>query len=57
MKAKKVKKEKSAEVAAPSWQARQLFVSGIPYDATKDQLLEFFAVEKGVITEVKMPTF
>ena len=58
--AKKSKKEKKAEdkPQTPAWQPRQLFVSGIPYDTTKDQLIDFFGAEaKPFITEVKMPTF
>ena len=39
------------------WLPKQLFISGIPYDTTKDQLLEFFIDEKAMITEVKLPTF
>ena len=55
-KAVKPKKEKSA-VTSAVWQPRQLFISGIPYDTTKDQLLEFFSDERAAITEVKLPTF
>ena len=39
------------------WLPKQLFVSGIPYDTTKDQLLDFFGDEKASITDVKLPTF
>jgi len=52
------KEDQKVEAKAECWQPRQLFVSGIPYDATKDQLLGFFGeASKGSITEVKLPTF
>ena len=56
VKADKPKKEKTT-IASTVWQPRQLFISGIPYDTTKDQLLEFFSDERAAITEVKLPTF
>ena len=40
-----------------SWQPKQLFVSGIPYDTTNEQLLDFFSDEKESIRDVKMPVF
>ena len=60
-KAKKEKKRKEEAAAqepkVEQWSPKQLFVSGIPYDATKDQLIEFFEEQKAAITEVKMPVF
>lgn len=56
---KKDKKKEKKEVVPPPklWLPKQLFISGIPYDTTKDQILEFFADEKEQITDVKLPTF
>lgn len=45
-------------VVVEEWRPKQLFVSGIPYNATKDGLIEFFGEEhKTSINEVKMPLF
>ena len=51
--------EEKKEVAPveAAWRPTQLFCSGIPYDTTKDQLLEFFEDEKANISDVKLPTF
>ena len=35
-KAKVSKSAKKSEPSKPDWQPKQLFVSGIPYDTTKD---------------------
>lgn len=57
-KAKVSKSIKKSEPSKPDWQPKQLFVSGIPYDTTKDQLIDFFGADaRTCISEVKMPTF
>ena len=44
-KVKAPKSEKKSEPKEPEWTPRQLFVSGIPYDTTNDQLIDFFGAE------------
>ena len=50
-----VKKAPESEKSEPI----QLFVTGIPYEATEEQLREFFEAEKigKDITEIKLPRF
>ena len=56
IKAEEIKVEEKT-IKQPSWQPKQLFVSGIPYDTTNEQLLDFFTDEKESIRDVKMPVF
>jgi RNA recognition motif-containing protein len=45
--------DKTAEKWAPS----QLFVSGLPYETTEDQLKQFFGEIAKDITSIKLPKY
>lgn len=45
------------EVKEKPFTPRQVFVSGIPYSCTEDDLKAFFKEEAEHITEIKMPKF
>jgi len=40
-----VAKTKAVEAVKQAWSAKQVFVSGLPYETTEDQLKEFFKDE------------
>jgi RNA recognition motif-containing protein len=51
------KKEKDVVPEETKWCPKQVFVSGLPYTTTEDELKEFFKAQQHAITEIKMPKY
>ena len=50
-------KKDGKKVAAESFDAKQAFISGIPYECSEQEFGDFFGSMSSHITEIKMPRY